>query len=344
MTEHKRGQRRDAVERFSLSLIIPAFNEAARIESGLVRLCAAAAAGAVDLDTTEVIWVDDGSTDATTTAATAAAASLPNASVITLSENHGKGGAVRAGVAAATGTSIAFCDADFSIGAKHLVDLVAALEVHDVAIGSRATVLGAVEYGHKLRTFGGRLFNRLVNTITHLDLADTQCGMKAFRADVARLLFATTSIERFAFDVELLMRCRQFGFSVIEVPVSWDEIEGSSIRPFADPFSMLGDLAKSQLAGQIRPLAGFVVHGTVTASQLRARVANVTANPRPLVIETSKALLVVFPFARGPERSALGAHVLAALSPLKASADAFTVKDLTALAPLIVSDDPSSRL
>jgi hypothetical protein len=173
-----------------------------------------------------------------------------------------------------------------------------------------------------------------VNSITHLDLADTQCGMKAFRGDVARVLFATTSIERFAFDVELLTRCRQFGLSVREVPVTWDEISGSSIRPLADPFSMLRDLAMSQFGGQIRPLAGFVVSGATSAEQLRARIANVTASPRPIVLEGQRSLLVVFPFATGPERSALGAHVRACLSPLAVSADAFTVKDLQQLAPL----------
>jgi len=205
-----------------------------------------------------------------------------------------------------------------------------------VAIGSRASTEGAVEYGHRLRTTGGRLFNRIVNSITHLDLADTQCGMKAFRGEVARMVFATTAIERFAFDVEVLTRCRQFGFSVVEVPVTWDEIAGSSIRPFADPFSMLKDLAKSQLGGQIRPLSGYRIVGSTSADQLRARIANVTASPPPVVVETNRALLVVFPFATGPERSALGAHVLAALSPLKVSADAFTIKDLCRLAPLTV--------
>jgi len=327
----------------ALTLIIPAYNEADRIASGLIRLRAAAAAGAIDLDTTEVLYVDDGSTDTTTAAATEAALSLPNARVVTLLENRGKGGAVRAGVAAAKGKNMAFCDADFSIDAKHLGEFVTALDHADVAIGSRATSHGAVEYGHRFRTLGGRLFNRLVNAITHLDLADTQCGMKAFRGDVARLLFATTAIERFAFDVELLTRCRQFGFSVVEVPVTWDEIAGSSVRPLADPFSMLKDLAKSQLGGQIRPLSGYRIVGSTSAEQLRARIANVTANPRPVVVETARALLVVFPFASGPERSALGAHVLAALSPLKVSADAFTVKDLCQLAPLTLREESTSH-
>ncbi|MEI7479823.1 MAG: glycosyltransferase [Actinomycetes bacterium] len=340
--DERRRRRASGEVQPELTLIIPAYNEGDRIASGLIRLRAAAATGAIDLDTTEVLYVDDGSTDATTAAATEAALSLPNGRVITLPKNLGKGGAVRAGVAAAKGTNMAFCDADFSIDAKHLGEFVAALGDADVAIGSRATTHGAVEYGHKFRTLGGRLFNRLVNSITHLDLADTQCGMKAFRGDVARILFATTAIERFAFDVELLTRCRQFGFVVREVPVTWDEIAGSSVRPFADPYSMLKDLAKSQLGGQIRPLSGYRVVGATSAEQLRARIANVTASPQPVVIESARALLVVFPFATGPERSALGAHVLAALSPLKVSADAFTVKDLSRLSPLTVSQVPTT--
>ncbi len=343
MGDDRRRRRSSSEVQPDLTLIIPAFNEAERIASGLARLRAAAVAGAIDLDNCEVIYVDDGSTDATSSAANEAAKSLPNARVLTLTQNLGKGGAVRAGVASARGKKVAFCDADFSIDAKHLRELTAALDHADVAIGSRATDHGAVEYGHRFRTLGGRLFNRLVNKITHLDLADTQCGMKAFRGEVARILFATTAINRFAFDVELLTRCRQFGFTVAEVPVTWDEIAGSKVRPFADPFSMLKDLAKSQLGGQIRPLSGYRVVGSTSAEQLRARIANVTASPQPVVIETNASLLVVFPFATGQERSALGAHVLAALSPLKVSADAFTVKDLSQLSPLQVRLEPASR-
>ena len=333
-----RRKKRAASAQPRLTLIIPSFNEVTRIESGLIRLRTAAAMGAVDLDETEVLWVDDGSTDGTAAAAELAAASLPNASVLQLKTNRGKGGAVRAGVERAKGKLIIFCDADFSIDAKHIADLVAALETSDVAIGSRA-VSGSVEYGHGLRTLGGRAFNRLVNAITHLDLRDTQCGMKGFRADVARLLFATTAIDRFAFDVELLTRCRQFGFSVKEVPVAWDEIEGSSIRPFADPMSMLLDLTKSQFGGRIRPVAGYLVRTPTTSSQLAARIANVTATPRPIVVEGKGQLLVLFPFARGAELSSLNAHVRAALSPLELKTDAFTVTTLSDLAPLHLSQE-----
>jgi len=105
------------------------------------------------------------------------------------------------------------------------------LRDHDVAIGCRALPSSMVETTYVVRTLMGRLFNELVTTGTGLGLKDTQCGFKAFRTPVARLLFHLVRIDRFAFDVELLARARRLGLTVTEVPVHWKHVEGSTVHP-----------------------------------------------------------------------------------------------------------------
>ena len=90
-----------------------------------------------------------------------------------------------------------------------------------------------------------RTFNRLVNALTSVSLDDTQCGFKAFRAPVAKLLFHCSVTERFAFDVEILSLARRLGFSIAEVPVRWLRVKGSQIRPWNDARSMAGDVVRA---------------------------------------------------------------------------------------------------
>jgi len=319
------------------SLIIPAYNEAGRIAAGVLRLRAAAELGAIDLEHTEVLWVDDGSSDDTASSAEAAAATLPHGGVVVLAANHGKGGAVRAGIELAAGERLAFCDADMSINPIHLGELLSALDGADVAIGSRAAS-GGIDYGAPWRTFAGRAFNRVVNGFTGLQLRDTQCGMKAFTRAAGRLLFASTALERFAFDVELLTRSRQYGLQVVEVPVSWDEITGSSVRPLADPTSMLYDLCRSHFGlDRSMPVFALELDRPIEAPQLAARVANV-AQHHDLVIATGAGRsLVLFPFMSGAAKWNAAAQVRAALSPASALDRYFSVRDLAKLAPLRLS-------
>ena len=230
-----------------LSIIVPAFNEAPRLADGFKRFDAAVADGAIDLDRTEVVFVDDGSTDQTAATARALLASLPHHRVVSHSRNQGKGSAVRTGVTMAAGACTAYMDADFAIDPRAVPRLLEGLRTSDVVIGSRALPDSMVETRYALRAVMGSLFNRLVTTGTGLGLHDTQCGFKAFRTPAARLLFQLVGIDRFAFDVEILTRARRLGLRIAEVPVQWRHVSGSTIHPMHDSLSMIADVYRSRL-------------------------------------------------------------------------------------------------
>ncbi len=248
-----------------LTIVVPAFNEAHRLGAGMRRFDAAVSAGAIDLERTELVVVDDGSTDATVSTADKLLAALPHHRVVRLPTNRGKGAAVRAGVATARSRYTAYMDADMAIDPLAVPLLLDGLQRHDVAIGSRALPDSMVETTYVVRTLMGRLFNELVTTGTGLGLKDTQCGFKAFRTPVARLLFHLVRIDRFAFDVEILTRARRLGLTITEVPVHWKHVEGSTVHPLHDSVSMATDVYRSRrglLAGppvptvSVRPGAG----------------------------------------------------------------------------------------
>lgn len=289
----------------------------------------------MNLEQTEVLWVDDGSSDATSAVAASLAKQLPRASVLRLEENLGKGAAVRAGVAAALGRAIAFGDADMSIDPRALAPMLGVLRHADVAIGSRASTGRSITYASPLRTLGGRVFNRAVRMVSHLDIADTQCGLKAFTAPAAKLLFALSTIDRFAFDVELLSRARRLGLEVAEVPVHWEEVAGSSIRPLRDPLSMLGDLLAARVQLNVpRPISGYTLATTSSVEELSAQLGTLVGSSNVVVGATASDTLVLLPFAHGPLEAERNAHLRAGLASPSLRARYFSPRDLAKLAPI----------
>jgi len=248
-----------------LTIVVPAFNEAHRLPDGMERFAAAVDDGSVDLDVTEVVFIDDGSTDDTADTARRLLAPVPHHRVISLPANRGKGAAIRTGVALARGSCTAYMDADMAIDPRAVPLLLDGLGTYDAAIGSRALPDSMVDGTYTVRAAMGRLFNRLVTTGTGLGLQDTQCGFKAFRTPAARLLFHLVRIDRFAFDVELLARARRLGLRVTEVPVQWKNVPGSTIHPLQDSITMLSDVFRSRL--------GLLATPPVPAVVVRARSA-----------------------------------------------------------------------
>jgi glycosyltransferase involved in cell wall biosynthesis len=236
----------------ALSLVIPAYNEAARIESTVLKAMTWLEAQPFP---TELIVVDDGSRDGTAELAKRALASHPRGRVIVV-PHGGKAAAVRAGMLAATGGQIGFCDADLATPLPHLLDLRAALARGcAVAIGSRegegARRIGEPPYRHLM----GRVFNGLVRWLLIPGVQDTQCGFKLFRADVARDLLhaarlyrergrAVTGPRVTAFDVELLTVARYRGHDVCAVPVVWTYGAGSKVRPARDTWHNMWDVLR----------------------------------------------------------------------------------------------------
>jgi hypothetical protein len=237
------------------------------------RFDAAVSDGAVDLERTEMLVIDDGSTDGTAATARSLLTHLPHHTVISLPTNQGKGAAVRTGVARARGELTAYMDADMAIDPRAIPALVNGLRTADLVIGSRTLADSMVESTYAVRSVMGQLFNRLVTTGTGLGLRDTQCGFKAFRTPAARLLFHLVPINRFAFDVELLARAQQLGLSIAEVPVQWRHVAGSTVHPLHDSVTMLSDVWRSRLGLIPTPPVPSVAIGPVPKSSGSAGAA-----------------------------------------------------------------------
>jgi dolichyl-phosphate beta-glucosyltransferase len=201
-----------------LSVVIPAYNEAARLPRTLERLNDYLGGRGTSY---EIVVVDDGSSDGTAQAARAAGG--PFLTLLGHERNRGKGHAVRRGMLAAGGERRLMTDADLSTPIEDLPRLEAALDRgDDIAIGSRA-VPGANVLVHQpfYREAMGRIFNHLVRLIALPGLYDTQCGFKLFSAAAAEAAFGQALLDGFSFDVEALFVARRRGLRIAEVPVTW---------------------------------------------------------------------------------------------------------------------------
>jgi glycosyltransferase involved in cell wall biosynthesis len=234
-----------------LSVVIPAYNEAARLP-GTIR------AVMTYLDAqpfpAELIVVDDGSTDQT---AAIASQSLLDGRIRVLRERHrGKGAAVRAGMLAARGERVLFTDADLAVPIEETTRLLALLDAGcAVVIGSREGA-GASREGEPLfRHVMGRVFNRLVRILAVAGIDDTQCGFKLFRRDAVAAIIPKLRLyggdapevhgaRVTGFDVEVLVIARRQGFCIGEAPVRWRYGAQSKVRPLADTFWNLRDILR----------------------------------------------------------------------------------------------------
>jgi dolichyl-phosphate beta-glucosyltransferase len=227
------------------SLVLPAYNERARVE-GCLRAVAEwrrARPGGWDW---EVILVDDGSSDATRAAAESAAGreQLP-LTILSHEKNRGKGAAIRTGVLASSGDPILISDVDLSTPLSEWVKLAERLPTHPVAIGSRALQSELVRRRQPLyRVALGKAGNLLVRLFAVPGIRDTQCGFKLFRGDLARELFAQAKIERFAYDMEILFLARRAGVAIAEVPVLWFNSPDSRVSVARDAVVTLRDLLR----------------------------------------------------------------------------------------------------
>ncbi len=236
---HERTPRPAAPGALRATVIIPALNEfdgiAATVRAVHAALADLAADGGV-----EVVVVDDGSIDATADAALAGGADQ----VVVLPVNRGKGAAIRAGVAAARGRTIAFTDADLSYSPDQLVNVISQVEAGwDVAVGSRRHPDTTTERGAgSVRAIGSRAINLITMGVLLSRPRDTQCGLKAFRSDVAKLVFDLGHLERFAFDIEVLHLVERHQLSLVEVPVRLRSADRSTVSAARDGLRLLRDL------------------------------------------------------------------------------------------------------
>jgi dolichyl-phosphate beta-glucosyltransferase len=227
----------------SLSIVLPCFDEADRLPGTLAAYLAHFPPSRAEV---ELIVVDDGSTDGTSTIADQIAAADPRVRVVRTPHNHGKGYAVRVGVQAAQGELVVFTDADGSYGPHQLERVVAALDRAPVAIGARlGDQPGATS---PLRRLASPVFNRVMRLLLGLPFSDTQCGLKGFRRGAAEAVFQRARVDGFAFDAEALLVARRLGIEVVEVPVTAEDRQGSKVRLRGDALRMLADVWKVRRA------------------------------------------------------------------------------------------------
>lgn len=212
-----------------LSVIVPVYNEAGRLEASVRRLGAYLRAR---LPGSELLVVDDGSTDATPRLLAGLARAVPGLVVHRLPANRGKGAAVRRGLALARGRVVVFTDCDLSTPPAEIPRAVRWIEGGDaVAIGSRALPGSRLPVPQPwARRLAGRVFNLAVRVLLGLPYADTQCGFKAFDRATARALARDGRMDGFAFDVELLLLAKRRGARVREFPVTWRDRAQSKVR------------------------------------------------------------------------------------------------------------------
>lgn len=229
----------------TVSIVIPAYNEATRLTRTLGDLV-------VFLESyrgSELLVVDDGSTDGTSEVSErfleAHAKPSHRWRVMRLTSNRGKGYAVRQGLLAARAPIALFSDADLSTPITELpkvVDPIASGRC-DITFGSRAIDRRLIETRQPFyRDRAGRLFNAVLRLATGLPFLDTQCGFKAFRMSVCRAILESAVVDRFGFDVELLLVGYRSGLRLQEVPVRWRHFDGSKVRLTRDAPRMLADV------------------------------------------------------------------------------------------------------
>jgi dolichyl-phosphate beta-glucosyltransferase len=222
----------------SISIIIPAYNEEARLPATLKQIRQYLDSSRWDF--AEIIVVDDGSRDGT-----ANAARQQGVRVLQNPGNRGKGYSVRHGMLEAKGAWALFSDADLSAPIEELETLWVAVERQqaEVAIGSRALDRSLIGVHQPLfRETMGRVFNLIMRMITGLPFMDTQCGFKLFEIEAAREIFRRQLLDGFGFDVEVLYIARRLRYCSLEVPVRWNDVAGTKVSSWRGMAAFLDPL------------------------------------------------------------------------------------------------------
>ena len=227
-----------------LSLIIPAYNESARLPQSLRRIMEAGGSFAFSY---EVLVVVEKSTDGTLELAREIVAKQANFQIIDNGPQRGKGHAVRSGMLKAAGEHLFYMDADLSVPIEHVLFFLDYFRTHpeaDVLAGNRQhSGSRIIKKQSLLRRKMGQTFNRILQSFSLLDIRDTQCGFKAFRKRAAREIFSRQKLDGFAFDVELLLLAKKLGFKIVDLPVDWVNSPESKVNILRDSFQMLRDAA-----------------------------------------------------------------------------------------------------
>jgi glycosyltransferase involved in cell wall biosynthesis len=227
-----------------LSIIMPAYNEERRLPGSLARL--EAFLREIDREA-EVIVVENGSTDRTAALVEEFQQRLPWLRLLRVA-TPGKGWAVRAGMLAATGDHLMFCDVDFSMPVEEIGKFTALLDAGaPIVIASRELATSERHHEPARRHVMGRVFNRLVQLLVVGGIDDTQCGFKAFQRPVGRDLFNLQRTRGWGFDVEILYLARRRGYRVQQLAIDWYYDADSRVRGMRDSLDMVGEILRIRL-------------------------------------------------------------------------------------------------
>lgn len=228
---------------FTLSIVIPAYNEEMRISSSLMKIKKYFFNKKYKY---EIIIVDDGSTDRTVDKVNESANGIRNIKLLKNCVNRGKGYTVKRGMMVAQGRYVIFSDADLSTPLYELENLISWIKKgYDIVVASRGMKESDVKVHQPFyRESMGKVFNLLVQLIVFRGIKDTQCGFKCFKNGIIEKIFSRQRLNRFSFDVEILYIAKKMGCMVKEVPVSWFNHPHSKVHPLKDATWMFLDLFK----------------------------------------------------------------------------------------------------
>ena len=235
-----------------LTIIIPAYNEVHRIPHSLKKIATFLRAQTF---TSEILVVENGSTDETSAVVREFAQTVSETDPFSLELLHsarGKGAAVKTGMLVGKGDYLFICDADLSMPIEEIVKFLPPQQVpggYDVAIASRE-IAGAVRHNEPAyRHLMGRVFNYVVRTLIIPGIEDTQCGFKMFTQEAAAQIFPHQTIDGWGFDSEILYISHIRELLLIEVPINWYYTAESHINPLSDTIKMLREVLRIRRNG-----------------------------------------------------------------------------------------------
>ncbi len=221
------------------SIIIPSYNEEKRIESTLTSI---EKFFKEKNDDVEIIVVNDGSKDKTSEVVQKNQALYKNIKLIEFPDNSGKGNAIKIGAENSSGDYILFTDADDSTPIEEIVNFQKHLENYEIIIGSRKLEKSIIEIEQPLhRKIIARIGHFFISNLVK-NIKDTQCGFKLVKKDIALKIFAKQKIKRFGFDVEFLAIAQLYNLKILELPIKWKNVSGSTFRPILDSILTIKDL------------------------------------------------------------------------------------------------------